>query len=75
LICHGASTVENPDHGILALWLSHCTLTYRTFNLSKIAELSEGADKEHVAAHIRGMVGATMGHLSVDAPAITRNNA
>jgi hypothetical protein len=44
-------------------------------NLSRVAELSEGTDEAHVAAHIRGMVAATMGHLSADAPAVTRNNA
>ncbi len=44
-------------------------------NLRRVAELSEGTDEAHVAEHIRGMVAATMGHLSADAPAITRNNA
>ena len=44
-------------------------------NLSSVAELSEGTDEAHVAEHIRGMVAATMGHLSADAPAITRNHA
>ena len=45
-------------------------------NLAVVAELSEGtADEGHVAEHIRGMVAATMGHLSADAPAATRNNA
>ena len=44
-------------------------------NLAAIAEMSDGADEAHVAAHIRGMVAATMGHLSADAPAITRNYA
>jgi hypothetical protein len=44
-------------------------------NLSRVAELSEGTDEAHVAEHIRGIVAATMGHLSTDAPAVTRNNA
>jgi hypothetical protein len=44
-------------------------------NLRRVAELSDGADEAQVAAHIRGMVAATMGHLSVDAPAITRADA
>ena len=44
-------------------------------NLRRIAELSEGTDAAHVAAHIRGMVAATIGHLSADAPAITRSHA
>ena len=44
-------------------------------NLSRVAELSEGTDEAHVAEHIRGMGAATMGHLSADAPAITRDNA
>ncbi len=51
------------------------TVEAKAENLSRVAELSEGADEAHVAAHIRGMVAATMGHLSADAPAITRNNA
>ena len=38
-------------------------------NLLRVAELSDGADEAQVAAHIRGMVAATMGHLSADAPA------
>jgi hypothetical protein len=44
-------------------------------NLSRIAELSEGTDDAHVAEHIRGMVAATMSHLSADAPALTRLDA
>jgi len=44
-------------------------------NLSRVAELSEGADEAHVAAHIRGMVAATMSHVSADAPALTRLDA
>ena len=44
-------------------------------NLRSVAELSDGTDEANVAAHIRGMVAATMGHLSADAPAITRNHA
>ena len=44
-------------------------------SLAIVADLSEGNDEAHVAEHIRGMVAVTMGHLSADAPAITRNNA
>ena len=44
-------------------------------NLSRVAELSEGTDDAYVAEHIRGMVAATMSHLSADAPALTRLNA
>ena len=44
-------------------------------NLSRVAELSEGTDDAQVAEHIRGMVAATMSHLSADAPALTRLNA
>jgi len=44
-------------------------------NLAVVAELSDGTAEAHVAEHIRAMVAATMGHLSADAPAITRNNA
>lgn len=44
-------------------------------NMAAVAELTEGTDRAHVAEHIRGMVAATMGHLSADAPAITQDNA
>ena len=44
-------------------------------NQKRVTELSEGTDEAHVAAHIRGMVAATMGHLSADVPASTRTNA
>ena len=44
-------------------------------NLAIVADLSEGSDEAHVAEHIRGMVAVTMGHLSADASAVTRNNA
>ena len=44
-------------------------------SLAIVADLSEGADEAHVAEHIRGMVAVTMGHLSADASAVTRNNA
>ncbi len=44
-------------------------------NLSIVAELSDSSDEAQVAEHIRGMVAATMGHLSADASASTRNNA
>ena len=47
----------------------------KAMNLSRVAELSGCADEADVAEHIRGMVAATMRHLSADAPAITRNNA
>jgi len=40
-----------------------------------VAELSEGTEEGQVAEHIRGMVAATMGHLSADAPTMTRGNA
>lgn len=44
-------------------------------NLSRIADLSADTDDAHVAAHIRGLVAASMGHLSVDAPSLTRGHA
>ena len=45
-------------------------------SLAIVADLSEGGnDEAHVAEHIRGMVAVTMGHLSADASATTRNNA
>lgn len=44
-------------------------------NMQRIAELSEGLDEAHSAEHIRGMVAATMGHLSGTASAASRNDA
>jgi hypothetical protein len=55
--------------------LQAITVEAKAENLGRVAELSEGADEAHVAEHIRGMVAATMGHLSADALAITPNNA
>ena len=55
--------------------LQAVTVEAKAENLSRVAELSEGTDDAHVAEHIRGMVAATMGHLSADAPAITRGIA
>ena len=55
--------------------LQAVTVEAKAENLSRVAELSDGADAAQVAAHIRGMVAATMGHLSADAPAVTRANA
>ncbi len=43
-------------------------------NAKQIAELSDGA-KDQQAEHIRGMVAATMAHMSIDASAITQENA
>ena len=44
-------------------------------NLARVAELTEVANEVHIAEHIRGMVAVTMAHLSVNASAITRDNA
>ncbi|MES2949097.1 MAG: hypothetical protein V4858_11205 [Pseudomonadota bacterium] len=41
----------------------------------QIAALRNGAAECHIAEHIRGMVAATMGNLSVHATDITRNHA
>ncbi len=64
----------SPAHEAEAA-LGAITEAAKAENLRRVAELSEGTDEAHVAEHIRGMVAATMGHLSADAPAITRNNA
>ena len=44
-------------------------------NARQITEISDGADANHVAEHIRGLVAVTMGHLSINATAIAGNNA
>jgi len=44
-------------------------------NAKQIAELSVGTDESHVAEHIRGMVAATMAHVSTHASATTKANA
>ena len=44
-------------------------------NTLRIAELSAGTHETHVAEHIRGMVAATMGQLSINTAAINRENA
>ena len=41
----------------------------------QIAALRDDANEGHIAEHIRGMVAATMGNLSVHASEITRNHA
>ena len=64
------SAAQEADAALLAI-----SDQAKAENLSRVAELSDCADEADVAAHIRGMVAATMGHLSADAPAITRNNA
>ncbi len=55
--------------------LQALTAQAKAENLSRVAELSGDIDESHVAEHIRGMVAATMGHLSADAPTSTRKNA
>ena len=47
----------------------------KTENLALVAALSADANDTQIAEHIRGMVALTRGHLSVDAPATTRNHA
>jgi len=44
-------------------------------NTRQVAMLSEWADGTQQAEHIRGMVAATMAHMSMDADAVTRENA
>ena len=41
----------------------------------QIAALGDDANEGHIAEHIRGMVAATMGYLSVHSTEATRNNA
>ena len=47
----------------------------KTENLALVAALSADANDTQIAEHIRAMVALTIGHLSVDAPATTRNHA
>ncbi len=41
----------------------------------QIARLRDGAHEDHIAAHIRGMVAATMGNLSIHASDASRSHA
>ena len=41
----------------------------------QIAALRDAANDGHIAEHIRGMVAATMGHLSIKASVTTQNDA
>jgi hypothetical protein len=64
------SPAQEADAALQAI-----TVEAKAENLTRVSELSEDTEEAHVAEHVQGMVAATMGHLSVDAPAITRNNA
>ena len=44
-------------------------------NLKVLAELAATADRHQQAAHIRGIVAATMAHLAADVTSATRDNA
>jgi hypothetical protein len=44
-------------------------------NLKALAEFNDTADSAQQADHIRGIVAATMAHLSADATAATRDSA
>jgi hypothetical protein len=44
-------------------------------NARHIEALRADANEDHIAEHIRGMVAATMGNLSVEASVVTRDNA
>ncbi len=44
-------------------------------NLAVVAEMADGTNDAYIAAHIRGVVAATMGQVSASASAITRTNA
>lgn len=44
-------------------------------NTNQIAVLCEEASKSHIAEHIRGMVAATMGNLSIHVSDATLNDA
>ena len=65
-----SSSTQEADSALHAV-----TDQAKATNLASIAELSEDAHASHVAAHIRGMVAATMGRLSRNGTDITRSNA
>ena len=44
-------------------------------NLKVLSEISATAHRDHMAAHIQGIVAVTMAHLSADATAATRDSA
>lgn len=43
--------------------------------MEQIAALRDDAHEGHIAEHIRGMVAATMGHLSVESTDATKSDA
>ena len=47
----------------------------REENNKQIAALRDDANEGHIAEHIRGMVAATMGYLSVHSTEATQNDA
>lgn len=44
-------------------------------NLRQLAGLGAATEAPHVAEHVRGLVAATMAHLSADASPVTRAHA
>ena len=53
-----------------------CTSTpTREQNSMQIAALREDTESSHIAEHIRGLVAATMGNVSLDATDTTRHQA
>ena len=64
---------STADHGA-ALALQAITAEAKAENAKQIAALSVGTDASHVADHIRGMVAATMAHVSSHASTTTRAN-
>jgi hypothetical protein len=70
------ATMANPSRAQEAAAALHAmTEQAKTENLALVAALSDDANNTHIAEHIRGMVALTIGHLSLDAPATTRNHA
>ena len=65
---------STPDRGADPA-LQAITAEAKAENAKQIAELSVGADESHVEEHIRGMVAATMAHVSTHASATTQANA
>ncbi|MDP2370489.1 hypothetical protein [Rhodoferax sp.] len=53
---------QQADAALLAT-----TAEARTENAKQITELTDGALEAHIAAHIRGMVAATVAHVAINA--------
>ncbi|HET9978105.1 MAG TPA: hypothetical protein VFQ20_11750 [Burkholderiaceae bacterium] len=65
---HPAAAAEHAAHEAIGA-------AAKAENLKVLAEIAQTADRDQQAAHIRGIVAATMAHLAADVTAATRESA